>query len=132
MVIKSVPSSARNYSKLQLDIDIPVAVIPPKGSTHFRLVHALCVTSDIEYEPALEGYVPVAHKVDGMNALSHSEYISLEQQRANVTFETALDAERIPDNATVVEVMGIDFYQALASVYEPFTQGRAAMVVGVF
>jgi hypothetical protein len=32
----------------------------------------------------------------------------------------------------VVEVVGIEFYQALANVYEPFRRGRAAMVTEVF
>ena len=132
MLIKSVPSDTRNSSTLQLDIDIPVAVTAPKGSTHFRLVHALGVISDIEYEPALEGFIPVAYNVDRMGAFSHSDYISLKQEHASITFETKLDIAKMPDNATVVEVVGIDFYQALASVYEPFRQARSAMVVGVF
>jgi hypothetical protein len=132
MLIKSEPSPARNSSRLQLDFQVPVAVTAPKGTTHFRLMHALAVTSDIEYEPALDGFIPVAWKVDGLSKHSHSEYISLKEETAHVTFETTLPAAAIPDNATVVEVVGIDFYQALGTVYEPFRQGRAAMVVGVF
>lgn len=38
----------------------------------------------------------------------------------------------IPDKATAVEVVGIDFYQALGLVYAPFRQAKAAMVVSVF
>jgi hypothetical protein len=117
---------------LQLEFDIPVAVTAPKGATHFRLVHALAVTSDIEYEPALGGFVPVAYQVDGLSAYSHSNFISLDEQKANVTFETTLPATTIPDNATVVEVVGIDFHQVFGHVYAPFRQGRAAMVVAVF
>jgi hypothetical protein len=117
---------------LQLDFDIPIAVTAPKGATHFRLVHALGVISDVEYEPALGGFVPIAYQVDGLGARSHSDYISLEQQTANITLETTLPTGGIPDKATVVEVVGIDFYQALDLVYAPFSQGRAAMVVGVF
>jgi hypothetical protein len=132
MLIRSVSSATRVISKLQLDIDIPVVVKAPKGSTHFRLVHALGVISDVEYEPALGGFVPIAYQVDGLSARSHSDYISLKQQTANITFETTLPTGGIPDKATVVEVVGIDFYQVLGLVYEPFTQGRAAMVVGVF
>lgn len=130
-LIRSSPSSARNSSRLDLDFSIPVAVSAPKGATHFRLLHALAVTSDIEYEPALGGFIPVAYEVDGLNSHSHSDYISLKEETARVTFETALPAEAIPENATVLEVLGIDFYQAIGSVFEPFRQGRAAMVVGV-
>jgi len=132
MSIKSIASATRNSSKLQLDFDIPIAVTAPTGATHFRLVHALGVISDVEYEPALGGFVPIAYQVDGLSARSHSDYISLEQQTANITLETTLPTGGIPDNATVVEVVGIDFYQALGLVYAPFRQGRAAMVVGVF
>ena len=45
---------------------------------------------------------------------------------------TANNIEKVPDNATAVEVVGIDFYGAVGSVYESFAQGRAGMVVGVF
>lgn len=132
LAIKSSPSITRNSSKLQLDIDIPNAVIPPDGSTHFRLVHALGVISDIEYEPAIEGFIPVAYQVDRMGAHSYSDYISLAQDNASITLETKLEVEQMPENATVVEVVGIEFYQSIASVYEPFTQGKAAMVTAAF
>jgi len=132
MLIKSIPSPTRNSAALELNIDIPVVVTAPKGSTHFRLVHALAVASDIEYEPALDGFIPVAHQVDGLSAHSQSEYIALKDETTNIVFDTRLNAETIPDKATVVEVIGIDFYQAIAHVFEPFRQGRAAQVVGVF
>lgn len=131
-LIKSQPSPDRNSSRLQLDFEISAAVTAPKGATHFRLVHALAITSDIEYEPALGGFIPVAYAVDGLNNHSHSDYIPLKEEKANVTFETTLPAEVIPDNATVVEVVGISFYQAVAHVYEPLRKGRAAMVTAVF
>lgn len=89
--------------------------------------------SDVEYEPALGGYIPVAYEVDSLNARSQSEYISLDEQAAKINFETMLPVETIPEKATVVEVVGIDFYQVLNNhVYEPFEQGRAAGVIGVF
>lgn len=131
--IKSIRSATRNSARLQLDFDISTAITAPKGATHFRLVHALGVASDIEYEPALVGFIPAAYQVDGLSALSQSGYIFLKQEQpANIIFETTLPAESIPDNATVVEVVGIEFFQALANVFEPFEQGRTAMVVGVF
>ena len=132
LLIRPIPSATRNSSKLELNVDIPVAVTPPKGATHFRIVHALAVASDIEYEPALGGFVPVAYQVDGLNARSQSDYIPLEQPTANIYFETTLPAQDISDKATVVEVLGIDFYQAFGQIFEPFEQGRAARVVGVF
>lgn len=132
MLIQSKPSPERNSSSVQLDLKVGVAVTAPKGSTHFRLVHALGVTSDIEYEPALGGHIPVAYEVDGMSNVSRSDYISLQQETANVTFETTLPAAAIPDNATVVEVVGIDFYQELGKVFAPLKQGRAAKVIAVF
>lgn len=133
MLIQSIPLATRAGSALRLDIDIPAAITPPKGATHFRLVHVLGVMSDVEYEPALGGYIPVAYEVDSLSAHSQSEYISLDEQVANISFETMLPAETIPDKATVVEAVGIDFYQAFNNrVYEPFQQGRAARIVGVF
>ena len=131
-IIKSVPSPARNNSRLQLDFEVNVAVTAPKGCTHFRLVHALAVTSDIAYEPALGGFVPVAHEVDGHNSHSYSDYISLKEGTVSISLKTTLPAAVIPDNATVVEVVGIDFYLELAGIYEPLRQGRAAMVCSVF
>lgn len=131
-IIKSVPTPERNSSRLQLDFDVNVAVLAPKGSTHFRLVHALAVTSDIVYEPALGGFIPVAHEVDGHNSHSYSDYIALTEGTVSITLETTLPAVAIPDNATVVEVVGIDFYLALGGLYEPLRQGRAAMVSAVF
>jgi hypothetical protein len=131
-MIKSTPTATRNSTKLTLDFNIPVAVIAPEGATHFRLVHALGVVSDIEYEPALDGFIPVAHQVDGLNSTSHSEYISLKEQQASIIFEDTLKADVIPDNATVLEVLGIDFYEFVARHYLPMEQGRAAKIVGAF
>lgn len=132
-LIKSVPSPARNGAKLELNFDVATAVTPPKGVTHFRLTHALGVTSDIAYEPAVGGFLPVAHEVDGISAVSHSDYLSVKQEEpARITFETNLPSQDINENATVVEVVGIEFYQGFGNRYLPMAQGKAAMVVGAF
>lgn len=132
-LIKSIPFPARNGVKLNLNFEVSTAVKPPKGATHFRLVHALGVTSDVEYEPAVAGFLPAAHEVDGIGAVSHSDYLSVEQQEpANITFETNLPTQHINENATVVEVLGIEFFQKVAKHHLPMVGGKAAMVVGAF
>lgn len=81
----------------------------------------------------LNFFLPVAHEVGGIGAVSHSDYLSVEQEEpATITFETNLPSPHINDNATVVEVVGIEFFQRFADHNLPMVQGKAAVVVGAF
>ena len=68
-----------------------------------------------------------------LEQLSHSGYLSVTQEEpATITFETNLPSQHINDNATVVEVVGIEFFQGFGNRYLPMAQGKAAIVIGAF
>ncbi len=130
--VKTMPSATRNCSRVHLEFNDKQVRRPAAAHTHYRFVHALAVVSDFEYEPALEGFVPVAYDVDSISAISWSDYIPVDQERVQVDLETTLPADRISDNATVVEVVGMEFYVQWPTGYEPITSGNAMEVVGVY
>ncbi len=130
--IKSTPAKTRKSSVVEIDIKIPREVVHEPGATHFRIAHALGVVSDIEYEPALGGFVPVAHNLDGAGEVTYSEYISLKAKQARVRLKTKLSNPKIPSRALVVEAVGIRFYQKISDIYYDLKMNRAMRVVNVF
>lgn len=129
----STPEEGRNGSTIQTTIVVPKMIMPPPIATHFRLVHALGVISDAVYDQLTKKYAASAPDVDGVGEVSYSDYISVsESQPVPVSLQTTLPIATIPENAAVIEAIGIEFFVQQGEDYKPSADGRAMRVQNVF
>lgn len=101
-------------------------------ATHFRLVRALVVLSDTIFDKRIGKYVSVSPDIDGKHAVSRSGFIAFDKDRYDVTLRTILPVESIPPSATVLELLGIEFFQKVNDDYLPFTKAKAMKIVHAF
>ncbi len=103
----------------------------PKGATHFRFVLALGVVSDFTFSSIVEGYSPTNEPLNGINQISYSPYLPTNGIIAPFTLECALAAATLPTNVSVLQLVGIEFYQALGTEQYPIGSGNTLKVSNV-
>ncbi len=108
---ESIFSPHDNTVSVETVIDIPEMLQTEGGATHFRLLHALGIMSDIIYDPKADRYVSAAPDVDGVHAVTQSDIFAMDTDAPiPIAMQTTLPVEFIPDSATVLELIGIEFY----------------------
>ena len=103
----------------------------PKGATHFRFVLALGVVSDYTFSSIADGYAPTYEPLNGANQISYSPYLTTNGIITPFTLECALATAVLPTNVSVLQLVGIEFYQALGTEYYPIGTGNALKISGV-
>lgn len=103
----------------------------PKGASHFRFVLAMGIVSDFAFNTQAEAYTPVNEALNGESKVSYTPYISTKGIVAPFTLECALTQVNLPDNVTVLQLVGIEFYQAVENVYYPLGPGNALKITSV-
>ena len=105
----------------------------PAGSTHFRLINALAVLSDFSYNPTTGSYEPDDAVHNELNVVEFSDYIPLNTAYAGDTISAALPgAPTLGNNVTVVQCIGIEFYQEVNGNYYPFASGNCLKIEDAF
>lgn len=129
----STPEANRNGSTIATTIVASKMIAAPPKATHFRLQHALGVVSDSVYDQLTKKYTAAAPEVDGIGEVAYSDYLPVsESEPVTVTLQTTLPVASIPDNASVVEAIGIEFYVQQGEEFKPSADGRAMRVENVF
>lgn len=106
----------------------------PAGATHFRLIQALGVVSDYLFDSDAQAYEPISPELNATGAITYSNYTPLTGS-APVSFnlDTVIPGSEEPDEYTsVVQCVGIEFFQQIAGVNYLLAQGNALKVVRVF
>ncbi len=101
-------------------------ITAPSGATHFRLVNAINVVSDWKYNPSTTEYEATDPTLSELNDVQYSGYLDLSAVTANTVITTTLPGS--PTMTATVSVMnniGIEFYQAVGSDYYLFSAGNA-------
>jgi hypothetical protein len=106
----------------------------PEGATHFRLVQMLGLVADHTYDTITKTYIPVDKEHNAKGMITYSGYLSLEEENIPpVTLQTELiTTSPLTDRVSVIQAVGISFYQQLGSVYYPLQQGQALKIVDMF
>ncbi|MBT1703812.1 hypothetical protein [Chryseosolibacter indicus] len=106
----------------------------PEGSTHVMFTQALGVVSDYVYDENLKRYAPVEPSLDGLSVITESEYIPVDGNApVSVTLNSALPGNPVlNENVSVIQCIGIEFFQQLKTAYYPLLQGSALKIVKVF
>ena len=131
------PNTARNQSVITVANFIPKDLVKaPAGATYFRLVSSLAVVSDYSYNAVTGRYEPTDPTLNMINVVVNGAMTAINSATA-VTFTlTAVlpgtPAPTMTATVSVVQCLGIEFYQRLGTVDYLLSQDNCLTVVKVF
>ena len=106
----------------------------PAGSTHFRLILALACVSDFAYNDQTGTYEPIDTANNELSDVQYSGYIDLFTPVAAPTVVTATlpGTPTLTADASVLQCIGIEFYQQVGPNYYLFNSGNALKIQDIF
>lgn len=105
----------------------------PAGTTHFRLITSLSVVSDFEYNAATNSYDPMDSNLNEVNDIQFSDFLDLYAPVPATTISATLPGGILPTvNTTVLQCIGIEFYQKVGPNYYLFASGSCLRVEDTF
>ena len=105
----------------------------PAGATHFRLVNAINVVSDWKFNASTGNYEPTDPTLSELSDIQYSGYLDLSALTPNTTITTTLPGSpSMTGSVSVMNNIGIEFYQQVGSNYYLFASGNALHCDNVF
>lgn len=129
------PNVDRNSSDLVISPFKPKnSINVPIGATHFRIINAIGVISDYVFDTETKQYEPVSKAINTNMNIAYSPFLAVD---TNITADTIITATLsgspvIPADVSVLNVIGIEFYQQVNSEYYLFASGHAAKINNTF
>ena len=129
------PNVDRNSSDLVIPAFKPKnSINVPIGATHFRIVNAIGVISDYVFDTETRQYEPVSEVLNTKMDIVYSPFLDI---NTNITTDTTITATLsgspvVPADVSVLNVIGIEFYQEVNSEYYLFASGHAAKINNTF
>ena len=103
----------------------------PGGATHFRVLNHLSVISDYRYSESSRMYEPVS-RLNGLSVIGYSDYLPV-LDKFSVEIVVSFPVWCHPsDDDSVIQCMGIEFYQKVGVVYYRMSSKRGVRVCDVF
>ncbi len=130
--LSTTPS--RDSATLTVPSFLPSAFInAPAGATHFRLINAISVISDYEYDTVLKVYKPTNGGIDGASEIQYSPYTDLSTATPIINVTSTLSGSpTITSDVSVLCTVGIEFYQQVGTSYYLFASGNCMQIADVF
>lgn len=125
----------RDSSTMEVAPFNPVkSVIAPSGATHFRLINAVSVISDFAFNSITGVYEPIQPELNELSNIAYSAYLDLNIETAAPTVITSAftGAPEITDDVTVLNSVGIEFYQKVGNEYYLLNAGHALKIQNTF
>lgn len=109
-------------------------VTAPPVATHFRLVHLLGAVADTVFDETLSKYTPADAFFNTMNVVDFSDYLPTGvNQELSVNIVTTLPNVQAPgDQVSMLQGLGIIFYEQIGDVYYPLAENSAMKIVDIF
>lgn len=105
----------------------------PSGATHFRLINALTVVSDFEYNVTTNSYEPMDPVLNEVNYIQYSGFLDLYGIVPDTTITATLPGGAIPSvNTSVLQCIGIEFYQQVGANFYLFASGNCLKIEEAF
>lgn len=105
----------------------------PSGATHFRLINTISVVSDFEYNATTNSYEPMDSELNEVNDVQYSDYLNLFAIVPETTIISTLPGDVVPtENTTVLQCVGIEFYQQVGANFYLFASGNCLKVEDAF
>jgi len=127
-------NTPRNEATISIADFLPDNVInAPSGATHFKLVAAIGIVSDYNYDPTINGYQAAQPAQDTAGNTVSSAQLPLDAATGAITLvPTLASLGTINAACSSVVTLGIEFYQLVDTQYYLFAQDNAMKVVNVF
>lgn len=126
---------ARNGATLTLDQFVPdLHLTIPAGASHFRVVLLVLSVSEHNYDPSVEGYLPVTASLNGLSKLEATPFMPVRGLPAQTLTLTA-DLPGLPTMTSTEALMvlvGVEFHQIVSGAYYILESGNAMNVVEVY
>ena len=128
------PSAGRDSSTLDIPSFNPLdRMYIPAGATHFKIINAIAVLSDFEYNSTTSVYEPKDGSTNGLSDVQDSGYLPVNALTTAQSIVTTLPGTpTISADVSVVNVVAVEFYQEVNSNYYLFAQGNAMKVAKIF
>jgi hypothetical protein len=128
------PSGARDSSTLDIPAFNPLSYLNiPAGATHFRIINAISVLSDYEFNPTTKVYEPKDASLNELKDIQYSTYLPVDSVTGLISVVSTLPGSpTISADVSVVNVLAVEFYQEVNSNYYLFSQGNAMKVAKIF
>ena len=126
---------ARDSATLTVPAFNPVNFVnAPAGATHFRLISAISVISDFEFNSTSGIYEPIDPSLNEVSNVAYSNYIDLGAPVALPTTITSTlpGSPVLTADVSVLNCIGIEFYQQVGVNYYLFNSGNALKVQDIF
>lgn len=108
-------------------------IIAPPGATHFRLVNSLAIVSDFAYNNTTGTYDATQPLYNELSNVTYSPYLDLTTAAPATTVTSMLTTPgTVPTDVTVLQAVGIEFYQKVGSNYYQFASGNCLKIVDAF
>ena len=105
----------------------------PSGATHFRLITSLSVVSDFEYNATTNSYDPMDADLNEVNDIRYSDFLDLYAPVPTTTITATLPGGVLPTvNVTVLQCIGIEFYQQVGGNFYLFASSNCLKVEDAF
>ncbi len=130
-----IGNAERNSSTLTVPAFNPLkSVIAPSGATHFRLINAISVISDFAFNATTGVYEPIQPELNEMSNVSYSTHldIKLDLGESIVISSDLPGAPEMNDDVTVLNSIGIEFYQKAGNEYYLLNAGHALKIQNTF
>lgn len=130
-----VGSDDRTNSVLTVPSFNPLSFInAPAGATHFRLINSVSVISDFAYNDKSGIYEAVNSNLNEVSDIEYSPYLSLtEVQKADTVVTATLPGTpTMTKDVSVINCIGIEFYQQVNDNYYLFNSGNALKIQAIF
>ncbi len=128
------PTASRDGSTLDIPSFNPLdRMFIPAGATHFKIINAISVLSDFEYNSTTRVYEPKDGTTNGLTDVQDSGYLPVNATTGALSIVTSLPGSpTISADVSVVNVLAVEFYQEVNSNYYLFAQGNAMKVAKIF
>ena len=126
---------ARESGTLTVPPFNPASMInAPAGATHFRLIHALACVSDFAFNETSGVYEPIDPDNNQLSDIQYSGYIELSTPVLTPTVVSASlpGSPLLTADVSVLQCIGIEFFQQVGPNYYLFNSGNALKIQEVF
>ena len=128
-------TAARTSGTITVSAFAPQTFIhAPSGATHFRLIASIGVLSDFVYNVTTQHYEPSDPTLDKLGAVTYGAVTALNSP-APVNFSLVVALGGTPTmtaTVSVLQCLGVEFYQRVGAVDYLLAQGNCMKVVKVF
>ena len=127
-------NAARNVATVKITGFNPLSeAFPPPGTYHCRIFHAIGVVSNIKFNNETGKYKPVNTELNGTGAQVKSNLIPLFGGPSDLVLEVPLSGAPVVDaDCSVIQCLGIEFYNVVGANEYPFAQNNAMRVIKVW